>query len=205
MGRKVALSLILSASAAVTTSLTLRSSLLQGVEVFALHLFLLIDVAVRPAIEGVDRESRWHARWGKILMLSLVYLPVYFDGMPPAGPWIVLLGMGVAIFGAALALRARLRLGRMATPILTTVEDAALCREGVYRSVRHPIYSGFSLAFLGHQISFMFIPGLIVWLLFIATFIRKRIEVEEQMLVEQFGGSYVGYQESTWKMFPCIY
>jgi protein-S-isoprenylcysteine O-methyltransferase Ste14 len=206
MRRKVALSLILTASAAVTVPLTLaRGSRLQGIEVFALHLFFLLDVAVRPAADGVDRESRWRGRWGKGLMLALVYLPVYFDGTPRKVPWMVPLGTAVTILGAALALTARLHLGRRAMPIVATVENATLCKDGLYQSMRHPIYTGFSLAFLGHQMSFMFIPGLIAWGLFLVTFIRARIAVEEQMLIEQFGKSYTDYQQSSWKLFPCIY
>jgi protein-S-isoprenylcysteine O-methyltransferase Ste14 len=205
MGRKVALSLILTASAAVTIPLALRASFLQGLETFTLHLFFLIDVAVRPVADGVDRESPWRNRWGKGLMLALVYLPVYFDGTPRKVPWMVPLGTVVTILGAALALMARLHLGRRAIPIVATVENATLCKEGLYQSIRHPIYSGFSLAFLGHQISFMFIPGLIAWMLFIVTFIGARIQLEEQMLVEQFGARYTEYQRGTWKMFPCIY
>jgi protein-S-isoprenylcysteine O-methyltransferase Ste14 len=205
MGRKAALALILVLSAGVTVPPAIQSSRLQGIEVVFLHLFFLIDVAVRPAVEGVDRESLWHARWGKLLMLSLVYLPLYLGRRPPSPEWIALAGLAATAAGAALALHARLRLGKMATPVLTTVEGGALCREGIYRVIRHPIYSGFALAFLGHQVTFMFGPGLIVWLLFVATFLRTRIAVEEQMLVEQFGEGYLGYRKMTWKMFPWVY
>ena len=51
----------------------------------------------------------------------------------------------------------------------------------------------------------MFAPGLVVWLLFIATFLRNRIAVEEEMLVEQFDADYRGYRKTTWKLFPWIY
>lgn len=205
MRRKVALSLVLTASAALTIPFALRASLLEGIEVLALHLFFLVDVAIRPAIEAIGRESAWRSWWGKLVMVSLVYAPIYFDGAPRAMTWMIPVGTAVTIFGAALALHARLRLGRMATPVLTNLADASLCQDGIYRSVRHPIYSGFSLAFLGHQIAFMFMPGLVVWTLFILTFLRPRINLEEQMLVEQFGARYLGYQRSTWKMFPCLY
>jgi protein-S-isoprenylcysteine O-methyltransferase Ste14 len=205
MGRKTALSLILLLSAGVAVPPALRHSLLQGVEVLVLHLFFFVDVAVRPAVEGVDRESLWQARWGKLLMLLLVYLPVYLGRRPPATEWVAAVGLAATVAGAALALRARLRLGKMATPILTTVEGGALCRQGIYRVIRHPIYSGFALAFLGHQVTFIFAPGLVIWLLFIGTFLRNRIAVEEEMLVEQFDEDYRGYRKATWKLFPWIY
>jgi protein-S-isoprenylcysteine O-methyltransferase Ste14 len=205
MRRKVALSLFLVASASVTIPLTLRSSLLQSLEVLVLHVFFLTDVFIRPAVEGVERESPWWALWGKILMLALVYLPLYGGELLARRPWLEGLGISLTAFGAVLALWGRVCLGRMATPTLTIIEKPSLYTEGLYRCIRHPIYTGFSLAFLGHQVTFLFIPGLVVWLLFLVTFIRHRIQVEEDMLLGQFRDGYFEYQKRTWKLFPYVY
>ena len=205
MRRKVALSLFLVASASVTIPLTLRSSILQSLEVLVLHLFFLADVFIRPPVEGVDRESQWRAIWGKILMLALVYLPL--SGMQGSATksWLEAVGLSLTTFGAILALWGRVCLGRMGTPSLTIISEPSLYTKGLYRFIRHPIYTGFALVFFGHQITFMFMPGLIIWLALLASFIHTRIRVEEEMLVEQFRDGYLEYQKRTWKLFPYVY
>ena len=119
--------------------------------------------------------------------------------------WIEILALGLTALGTILALWGRLCLGRMATTILTIVEGHSLYNQGPYQFIRHPIYSGFALAFLGHQVAFLFIPGLVLWYLFIAFYLHNRIQVEEEMLAQQFHGDYLEYQKQTWRMFPYVY
>jgi protein-S-isoprenylcysteine O-methyltransferase Ste14 len=54
-------------------------------------------------------------------------------------------------------------------------------------------------------VAFLSLPGLIVWVVFVTTFMRNRIRIEEEMLIEQFQGNYVGYRRNTWRMFPYLY
>lgn len=207
MTRKAVLPLCIAASGVVTFSLTFPGSALRAAELLVLHLFFFVDMVVRPPSEGTDRQSRRQALWGKTLMLLLIYLPLYLTvtGTSPELLWIEALGIGFTTFGAILGLWSRIRLGRMATDILTIVEKHALYKQGVYGLVRHPIYSGFALAFLGHAVTFLSVPGVVVWILFIATFLRSRIRVEEEMLAQEFGAKYRRYQRDTWTMFPYIY
>jgi protein-S-isoprenylcysteine O-methyltransferase Ste14 len=205
MSREIVLAAVILASGVVTVALTIRSSPVLGLETLVLHLFMLVDVAIRPRIEGVGRETVWRAWWGKALMIALVYLPLGPWRAPSEALGPAAAGLGMTIAGAAVALAARLRLGRMGTSILATPDDATLCRDGVYRYVRHPIYSGFLLVFLGHQVAFVSVAGVLVWGLFVLTFIRVRIDVEERMLVERFGERYIGYRDQTWRLLPGIY
>jgi protein-S-isoprenylcysteine O-methyltransferase Ste14 len=205
MRRKVALSLFLAVSASLTIAYILGSSMLLAIEVLILHLFFLIDVVIRPPVEGVDREPRWRAVWGKVLMLALVYLPLYDVRGAALRPWFAAMGLGILVCGAILALSGRISLGKMGTPSLTIIVEPRLYTRGIYQFIRHPIYTGFALVFLGHQVTFMCRPGLIIWLVFLVSFIHARIRVEEVMLVEQFRHSYVEYQKGTWKLLPYIY
>lgn len=205
MSRKAVLSVCIVASAGVTTAVAARGAVVQAIEVFLLHVFFLIDVWMRPPSEGVDRETRGQGLWGKILMLSLVFLPLYPLDMSTQQLWAGVVGLGLTSVGAMVALWGRGSLGRMGTPNLVIIKEPTLYTAGLYRFIRHPIYAGFSLAFLGHQVAFLSIYGLMVWLLFQATFMRKRIQVEEEMLVEQFQGAYLDYRKHTWKMFPYVY
>src|SRR5262249_42352077 len=166
--------------------------------------FFLADVFIRPPVEGVDRESQWRAIWGKILMLALVYLPL--SGMQGSATksWLEAVGVSFTAFWTNLGLLGRVWFGGMGTPRFAVTSEPSLYTKGLYRFIRHPIYTGFALVFFGHQITFMFMPGLIIWLALLASFIHTRIRVEEEMLVEQFRDGYLEYQKRTWKLFPYV-
>jgi protein-S-isoprenylcysteine O-methyltransferase Ste14 len=89
--------------------------------------------------------------------------------------------------------------------VLTILPDHRLHTGGPYRLVRHPIYTGFALAFLGHQIAFSSAPGLAFWLLFAMHILHRRIRREEAMLLAHFGECYRAYMRTTWRMFPGLY
>lgn len=209
MRRKVALSLFLVASAGVTVPWIFRVSALRSLELLTLHLLLLVDMLVQPPADGANRDDPKRVMWGRLLILALVYLPLVYSISPATASsalvWSESLGLVITMVGAVLALWGRICLGRMATTILTIVEGHSLRKEGPYQVIRHPIYSGFALAFFGHQVAFLFLPGLVAWYLFVAFYLHKRIQVEEEMLLQQFGGDYLDYQQHTWRMFPYLY
>lgn len=201
-GRKAALCVAITVSAGVTVPFALRDSAMRGLEVLGLHVFFLVDVLLRPPFEGVGREDPKWVLWGKALMLSLVYLPVYVRAGSASALSLEALGLGVSIGGATLAIWGRACLGTMGTPVVGLPRAPSLYTGGPYRWIRHPIYAGFALAFAGHQLAGGFLPGLAVWVVFVASFLRQRIAVEEAMLVQQFGNVYREYRRTTWRMFP---
>ncbi len=144
MQRKIIVSLFILVSASVTASLVALGSVMQTLEVLILHAFFLIDVFIRPPSEGVDRESRRQAVLGKVLMLSLVYLPLSNMEMSARKPWAGALGIGLITVGAFVALWGRASLGRMGTSKVVIIEEPALYMQGLYGFIRHPIYAGFS-------------------------------------------------------------
>ena len=91
-----------------------------------------------------------------------------------------------------------------ATGRLQIVEGHRLIKDGLYKHVRHPLYSGeimrnfgFPLIFSSVYGAFLMVLGMIL-LLF-------RIEIEEKMLIEAFGEEYKEYQNNTKKLIPHIY
>ena len=78
-----------------------------------------------------------------------------------------------------------------------------ICR-GPYTLVRHPIYSGLLLAFLGVAIILGQIRGLLgVGVLSLAFWLKSRIE--EQFMLEQFGADYRHYQERVKALIPYVF
>jgi protein-S-isoprenylcysteine O-methyltransferase Ste14 len=117
-------------------------------------------------------------------------------------PW--LKGVGVAIFvlGLALAVWARIYLGRnWGTPMSRKV-DPELVTTGPYRRVRHPIYSGILAGMVGTAVALSWY-GLIAAALAAAYFSYSAVR-EERYLAETFPQTYPGYKQSTKMLIPFV-
>ena len=82
------------------------------------------------------------------LMAAIVASGVVGPGWP-GGRQVVVVGVVVALAGAAVAVSAGRALGRNLTPFPRPSRGAELVERGPYRLVRHPIYSGGLLSFVG--------------------------------------------------------
>jgi protein-S-isoprenylcysteine O-methyltransferase Ste14 len=105
--------------------------------------------------------------------------------------------------GCALALAGVIVLGKHLTPLPVPKNDATLITSGVYRLVRHPIYSGISLLAFGWGI---WLQNLLVLLyaMMIFMFFEIKSRKEEQWLVAKFP-EYVTYQKRVRRIIPFIY
>jgi protein-S-isoprenylcysteine O-methyltransferase Ste14 len=59
----------------------------------------------------------------------------------PVPRWLAVIGSGVEVAGTALLVVAAVNLGRSLTPLPTPAARATLKTDGLYRFVRHPIYT----------------------------------------------------------------
>jgi protein-S-isoprenylcysteine O-methyltransferase Ste14 len=116
----------------------------------------------------------------------------------------VLRGIGLALFvaGLALAVWARVYLGRnWGTPMSQKIEPE-LVTTGPYRRVRHPIYSGIILGVIGTAIA-VGLYWLVTVVLLGAYFIYSAI-VEERNMAALFPDTYPGYKRSTTMLIPFV-
>ena len=80
-----------------------------------------------------------------------------------------------------------------------TAEQPRLAQPGFYRIVRHPLYSGFVLAFwAAPAMSY----GHLLLALGLTVYILIAIRYEEHDLVETFGDAYVAYREKVGMLTP---
>jgi len=91
-----------------------------------------------------------------------------------------------------------------ATGRLQIVEGHRLVKDGLYRHVRHPLYSGEIVRNFGFPLIFSSVYGAILIVLGMILLLF-RIEIEEKMLIEAFGEEYKGYQSSTKNLIPYVY
>jgi protein-S-isoprenylcysteine O-methyltransferase Ste14 len=116
----------------------------------------------------------------------------------------ILAAIGALLFacGIALAVWARLHLGRNWGMPMTERAEPELVTSGPYRFVRHPIYSGLLMAMLGTALVDNLL-GLIVVAVLVAYFYYCGI-VEERNLVATFPKAYPEYKSSTKMLIPFL-
>lgn len=113
------------------------------------------------------------------------------------------LGLALTLCGAALAIWARLTLGRNWSGIVTIKENHELVRRGPYAIVRHPIYTGALLALAGTAIALGEIRALIAFgLAFAALWLKMK--TEEAFMRQQFGGQYAEYKRRVKRLIPFV-
>lgn len=113
-------------------------------------------------------------------------------------------GIGLAFFllGLAVAVWARVYLGRNWGMPMTERTDPELVTTGPYRYIRHPIYSGLILAMLGTAIALSFY-GLIVVAVMGGYFIFSAT-AEERTMAARFPATYPAYKASTKMLIPLV-
>jgi protein-S-isoprenylcysteine O-methyltransferase Ste14 len=115
-------------------------------------------------------------------------------------------GLGIAALAAALWLfyRSHADLGRNWSISLEIRKDHRLITTGVYRLIRHPMYSSFFLLALAQ---ILLLPNWFagaVGLLAIGALYGLRVRQEEQMMLESFTGQYRHYMAHTKRLIPWI-
>jgi protein-S-isoprenylcysteine O-methyltransferase Ste14 len=86
----------------------------------------------------------------------------------------------------------------------TTREKPELIRSGVFGIVRHPIYTGAILFYLGAAVTTLSIASAAFWLV-IVLFYYLISRYEERILTGAFGDEYTDYKKRTGMLFPRIF
>jgi protein-S-isoprenylcysteine O-methyltransferase Ste14 len=133
----------------------------------------------------------------------LVLLRVFRGGsLAVHDPVLGVLGAIVFAGGIALAIWARIRLGRNWGMPMTQKSEPELVTSGPYRFVRHPIYSGLLIALLGTALVTNLIGLTIVGVL--GGYFYYSASVEEKNLIATFPSAYPRYQSSTKMLVPFV-
>lgn len=141
-----------------------------------------------------------------LFMLPIFYsLTSWFDfanlGLPL---WLRWTGAGISVVATFIMLLSHQTLGANWSGQLNIQEAHTLVVKGIYARIRHPMYLAFLLSGIGTLLLsanwFIGVP-LIVW--FWVMYLG-RIKYEEQMMVDEFGGQYIAYMQSTGRLLPKI-
>lgn len=123
----------------------------------------------------------------------------------PLHPGALLAGTPLLACGAWLLYRAHADLGRNFSYLLEIQPDHRLVTAGIYRSIRHPMYTSFLMFVIGHA---LVVPNYVAGPAFAVAMIPlivTRLGPEERMMTEEFGEDYTAYCRRTNRLIPGIF
>ena len=151
-------------------------------------------------------------RWGRsagvrvlfiVVLVVLLRLGAFRHATVVRDPWLQGIGLALFVLGLALAVWARVYIGRNWGMPMTRKADPELVTSGPYRRVRHPIYSGIMLALLGTALAVS-----LYWLVLLALlggyFVYSAV-TEERDMAERFPDTYPAYKRSTRMLVPFVF
>jgi len=115
------------------------------------------------------------------------------------------LGLFLIVFGMVFRFFAIWSLGKMFTVDITIRKDHKLKKDGIYKYIRHPAYTGVIISFIGFGISINNWISLLIVAIPVILAMLVRIQAEEKMLLKQFGDEYARYMKKTRRLMPLIY
>jgi protein-S-isoprenylcysteine O-methyltransferase Ste14 len=122
----------------------------------------------------------------------------------PRDSWAILFGLALAVAGIAFSLWAIVTLGRHYDLVLEVHAGHELVRDGPYALVRHPVYTGLALHFVGACLATgnaLLMAGTLL-ASFPAFYIRA--SAEERLLRERFGSEYDAYAKRVGMLVPVL-
>lgn len=149
-------------------------------------------------------RSGWRTRLTGLSAVGVFLIAGVLRGGSLAVHSVILAAIGTLLFacGIALAVWARLHLGRNWGMPMTQRAEPELVTSGPYRFVRHPIYSGLLAAMLGTALVNNLL-GLIVVAVLVAYFYYSGT-VEERNLAAAFPKAYPEYRSRTKMLIPFL-
>lgn len=165
--------------------------------------FVTKRTAVRESIIG-SFSYRIPAVLAAIVLIYASRMPkpmsaVIFPNTTP----ICVLVIAFSTIGLVTCLWARITLGRNWSSVVLVKVDHELVQAGLYRFVRHPIYSGIILMFAAIVLLVGRAAGILAFCLFVYSFVLK-LRREERMMLKQFPTSYPEYVKQTKRLVPFI-
>ncbi len=147
-----------------------------------------------------------------VLLLAAVALLVFY-GIPlgffdreifpyPSICWWA--GAVITIAGLIFSGWARQRLGRNWSVVVSIKTNHELVTDGPYAMVRHPLYTGLLLGFLGSVIALDKWRGMLSFILVFAIFWNK-LRLEEKWMLAHFGSEYEKYSKCVARLVPFIF
>jgi protein-S-isoprenylcysteine O-methyltransferase Ste14 len=137
-----------------------------------------------------------------LVILLLLHVRAFKGHSTISSPWLQGVGLAIFLLGLALAVWARVYIGRNWGMPMSQKTDPELVTTGPYRSIRHPIYSGIILAMIGTTVAVS--PYWLVAVALFGAYFTYSAIMEERFMASRFPDSYPEYKRSTKMLIPFI-
>jgi protein-S-isoprenylcysteine O-methyltransferase Ste14 len=170
--------------------------------------WLAMSRDVKPTVRHESPGSRLLHIVPLALAIALLWrpnapIPLLDLRILPRAAWPFWTGAAVTLAGLLFSVAARACLGRNWSGTVTLKKDHELVTRGPYRWVRHPIYTGLLLAFMGSGFARGDLGGVVAVVLVLAALWRK-LRMEERWMCEQFGEAYLAYRRRVAALVPFL-
>ena len=180
----------------------------------ALQTWLLSEIigsAIIPLLRRKDKVKTKSDRGsGIVVRLGLIasallcaYLAISNIAILPE--WFSYIGVIMMLIGVFLRQWAIWLLGGFFSTEVRIASNQRIVKEGPYRFLRHPCYTGLLMIMLGLGLAARTWLGIIASLLLFGPAIGYRIKVEEKALKREFGEEYLNYAKNIKRLIPFIY
>lgn len=150
-----------------------------------------------------DNESFWAAAIFMLLFFTLAIAE--FIKTRPATTYISYAGVALLLIGGLIRIFARKELDRFFSFQVIIQKGHQLITKGVYKYIRHPMYTGIALELTGLALALRSRYSLLLLIIIGTPVLLYRISAEEKILIKEFGKEYLQYMERTKKLIPKIY
>ena len=141
------------------------------------------------------------------LCLLIAYLLQYASNidLPGDKPLHLSIGMILILTGIIIRYTSVYQLGQYFCMTVSVSSDHKLIKNGLFRYVRHPSYTGLATSFLGFGITTGNWISLMIAIIPTTALLLYRIKFEEAVLFEAFGKEYKNYSVHIKRLIPFIY
>jgi protein-S-isoprenylcysteine O-methyltransferase Ste14 len=136
----------------------------------------------------------------QLLLFILFFSPIHTKEDSGAGMTWRIIGMLLTATGSMVLIFALVQLNKNLTPFPSPKESGKLVQTGLYKYIRHPIYSGILLLATGISFYYCSVWKLTITGLLVILFYFK--SVYEEVLLSKKYIEYVKYKENTGRFLP---
>lgn len=181
-----------------------------GVVVLHLIMIPVMTFSTSGRSKGLRHTPDWKPFFPLLMGHSLftAFVMPYMDARDlfviPGGDVTRWIGFAVLALGVSLRLGPMMELGRRFVSVVALQPGHTLHTRGFYAVVRHPSYLGILLMDLGFAGVFRSVVALLLMPVVFWMF-KRRMDVEEGFMIEQFGQPYRDYMGRTARLMPGVY
>lgn len=180
---------------------------------------IIASIAIRVPHDKISQQTKvaWSRKDAReklllaLVMIGMIFLPIasftplLSFAQYPLHLAAVALGTFAMVLSLWLFYRSHADLGKNWSATLEIREGHQLVTGGVYKSVRHPMYSSIFLLAIGQLLLLPnWVAGPALLFAFALMFV-SRMNTEEKLMLDQFGTEYESYRRRTKRLIPGVW